>query len=72
MLLADDGESVSLGVTTLQPDIEVSADVDADLSDGVARQLRINDLVKEYSSTMEPEAMRKWAADLVSTLAARR
>lgn len=71
ILLAEDGQTVSLGVTALQPEVMVSADMDAELSEGMARQVRIDELVREYRPSMPNEVMRTWAADLVSTLAAR-
>lgn len=72
MLLADDGQTVSMGVTTLQPEVVVSSDVEAELTEGMEREVRIDELVSEYRPTMDPEVLRSWAAELVSKLAARR
>ncbi|MFC8428583.1 hypothetical protein [Streptomyces sp. NPDC057253] len=71
ILLGDDGQTVSLGVTTLHPSVVVSADVDAELTAGMEREVRIDKLVAEYRPTMPDDVLRSWAADLVSTLAAR-
>ncbi|MFF7750398.1 hypothetical protein ACFZCP_14220 [Streptomyces sp. NPDC007971] len=71
ILLGDDGQTVSLGITTLDPSVVVSADVDAELTAGMEREVRIDELVAEYRPTMSDDVLRSWAADLVSTLAAR-
>ncbi|MET9119885.1 hypothetical protein [Streptomyces sp. NPDC004528] len=68
MLLLDDG-SVGLGVTSLSPEIEVSTDVDQELTEGLSRKLRIRALASEYRPTMDLDVMRAWAAELVSELA---
>ncbi|MFK0015694.1 hypothetical protein [Streptomyces sp. NPDC091027] len=72
MMLAEDGRTVFLGVTSLQADVVVSSDVDAELTEGMGREVRIDELVSEYRPTMDPDVMRKWAAELVSLLAGQR
>ncbi|MEU7278746.1 hypothetical protein AB0A69_08225 [Streptomyces sp. NPDC045431] len=72
MLLAEDGQTVSLGVTSLQADVVVSSDVEAELTDGMQREVRIDELVREYRPSMPADVLHSWAAELVSTLAARR
>lgn len=68
VILSDDGESVSLAITTYQPDIEVSEDVDAELPAGMEHKLRIDELVREYTPTMPEDDLRAWAIKLVSVL----
>jgi hypothetical protein len=72
MLLSEDGQTVSLGVTSLQADVVVSSDVEAELTEGMGREVRIDELVSEYRPTMGEDVLRVWAAELVSKLAARR
>jgi hypothetical protein len=72
ILLGDDGQTVSLGVTALDPSVVVSSDVDAELTTGMEREVRIDELVAEYRPAMGEDVLRSWAAELVSKLAARR
>ncbi|MGD6750400.1 hypothetical protein [Streptomyces sp. BH105] len=72
ILLAEDGQTVKLGITTLQSDIEVSQDSDDELTEGMQRQVRIDEMIAQYRPTMGEDVMRSWASELVSLLAARR
>jgi hypothetical protein len=72
IVLADDGQTISLGVTTLQPEVVVSSDMDAELTEGMRREVRIDELVAEYRPSMHEDVLRSWANELVSALAARR